>query len=277
MSDDLTTPVRRQRRSHAWQVAPQIDTDRPHPPGCRRLRAGVGGLALALLVPGLLAGCSPRFNWREVRVDEAGYRVMFPDKPDAATRPIHLEDLPVDMTLQGARVDGMTFVVGTVRLSVPALAEGLPADATASDVTASDVTAPRAVGTEGSSTAASAASSDAALGALRTRALEAMRAQMVRNIKGHEVRAAAASVGLIDRAGQAVGSTDEAMAVEAIGERPARKNATGSAAPPRAADELRLLGRFVGRGDHVYQVVVLGPSIDSEQAATFLDSFKLLR
>ena len=207
------------------------------PPAAPAARRAIIVLAMALLGCLMLAACSPRFNWREVRADEAGYRVMFPDRPDSVTRAIHLDTLAVDMTMQGARVEGMTFAVGTIRLP------------TATDAPAGDA---------------------AALEARRTQALEAMRTQMVRNIHGHEMKTEGVEVTLIDGGGQKVGTTEEAMAVEVVGERP-------QAAASTTGAPLQLNGRFVGRGDHVYQVVVLGPRIDAEQATTFLESFKLLR
>jgi hypothetical protein len=74
----------------------------------------VGGL----LVPPLawLAGCSPEHDWREIRADDAGFRVMLPARPATMTRPINLGGLALDMTMHGAQAREVAYTVGTVVL-----------------------------------------------------------------------------------------------------------------------------------------------------------------
>jgi hypothetical protein len=96
----------------------------------------------------------------------------------------------------------------------------------------------------------------------RAAALAAMGAQMVRNIEGREQVATEAVVPLIDAAGVASGSVP-ATRIEAEG------RANGG--------PVRLLAGFTGRGERVYQVVVMGAAPDREQAQIFLDGFKLVR
>lgn len=71
---------------------------------------------LAVLAAVLLAGCAPSHDWREIRADEDRYLALMPDRPDHMTRPINLDGLSVDMSMQGARVDGVAFIVGAVVL-----------------------------------------------------------------------------------------------------------------------------------------------------------------
>lgn len=86
-----------------------------------RLAAG-----LALVAPlVLLAACSPKFDWREVRSTADAYAVALPGKPQIITRDI---DLPaaegarkVSMTMTSAGVGGTMFAVGAVQLP-PAMA-----------------------------------------------------------------------------------------------------------------------------------------------------------
>ncbi len=73
----------------------------------RRLFAG-SAAALCLL----LAGCSPKYNWRDYASPDAPYRVMFPAKPSTFTRTIDLDGMQVAMTMTAAEVDGATFAVG---------------------------------------------------------------------------------------------------------------------------------------------------------------------
>ena len=74
----------------------------------RRLLAAPA-LCLALA----LAGCSPKYNWRDYASPDAAYRVTFPSKPSTFTRTIDLDGMQVAMTMTAAEVDGATFAVGT--------------------------------------------------------------------------------------------------------------------------------------------------------------------
>ncbi len=69
----------------------------------------------ALLVLALL-GCSPQYDWREVRGEGAPYSILLPAKPASLARPINLDGLQVTMTMTAAEVDGTTFAVGVVDL-----------------------------------------------------------------------------------------------------------------------------------------------------------------
>jgi len=73
----------------------------------RRLFAA-SAAALSLL----LAGCSPKYNWRDYASPDAPYRVMFPAKPSTFTRTIDLDGMQVAMTMTAAEIDGATFAVG---------------------------------------------------------------------------------------------------------------------------------------------------------------------
>jgi hypothetical protein len=68
--------------------------------------------ALASALGLLLAGCSPKYNWRDYASPDAPYRVMFPAKPSTFTRTIDLDGMQVAMTMTAAEVDGATFAVG---------------------------------------------------------------------------------------------------------------------------------------------------------------------
>lgn len=83
----------------------------------RLCRAVAAGLLVAF------AGCSPEYDWREVRAPGGEYLVQLPAKPASMTRRIHLEDQEVDMTMQGARVGENAFTV-----AVAPLPEGMAAD-----------------------------------------------------------------------------------------------------------------------------------------------------
>jgi len=68
--------------------------------------------ALCLLLACSLAGCSPKYNWRDYASPDAPYRVMFPAKPSTFTRNIDLDGMRVTMTMTAVDVDGATFAVG---------------------------------------------------------------------------------------------------------------------------------------------------------------------
>ena len=67
-----------------------------------------------------LAGCTPRFDWREMRHPDFGYLALFPAKPVQATRNLNLAGKVYPLTLQAARVDDALFAVGVIPAVLPA-------------------------------------------------------------------------------------------------------------------------------------------------------------
>lgn len=96
----------------------------------------------------------------------------------------------------------------------------------------------------------------------REHALAAMRAGMLRNIDGRQTASRGVEVPRVDAAG-AVQDRQEAVRIEAEG------SAQGRA--------VTLSAGFVAQADRAWQWVVIGPAVDREQAAVFLDSFRLIR
>ena len=78
--------------------------------------------ALAL---SLLTACNPTFNWREVNLLDDRAKILMPGKPDALSRDIVLETIPVKMFMQGVKIDESTFTVAGA-----ALADQTPGSAT---------------------------------------------------------------------------------------------------------------------------------------------------
>lgn len=79
----------------------------------RSLLFRIAALACALL----LAACSPKYDWREVRGGGAPFTVNLPAKPASHTRQIDLDGMPVTMTMTAAEVDNVTFAVGAAELA----------------------------------------------------------------------------------------------------------------------------------------------------------------
>ncbi|HEY0846836.1 MAG TPA: hypothetical protein VGE12_15805 [Noviherbaspirillum sp.] len=73
----------------------------------------IAAVACALL----LAACSPKYDWREVRGGGAPFIVTLPGKPASHTREINLDGLPIAMTMTAAEVDNVTFAVGAAKLA----------------------------------------------------------------------------------------------------------------------------------------------------------------
>ena len=97
--------------------------------GLRRLLEKLCVATVAVLAPFLLAGCTPDYDWRDIRSPGGEYWVNLPAKPADMTRRIHLEGLEVNMTMQGARVKDNAFTVALVPLPTePAEAAGMSAD-----------------------------------------------------------------------------------------------------------------------------------------------------
>lgn len=61
----------------------------------------------------LLAGCSPTYDWREVPGTDAPYIASFPGKPASHSRVIDLNGAKVTMSMSAARVEDITFAVGS--------------------------------------------------------------------------------------------------------------------------------------------------------------------
>ena len=74
-------------------------------------------ISLALLMAAALSACSPQYDWRDYRSNDAPYAVLFPAKPASQTRAIKLDNLDVNMTMTAAEVDGVVFAVGSAELA----------------------------------------------------------------------------------------------------------------------------------------------------------------
>jgi hypothetical protein len=88
-------------------------------PGFFFFRRGLLGAALASL---LLAGCSPRLNWREVKLAEARCVIALPDKPQAVQRELDFDGQKVRMDMTSTGVGPSLFAVGVARLPASAVA-----------------------------------------------------------------------------------------------------------------------------------------------------------
>jgi hypothetical protein len=74
-------------------------------------------LALPLLAALLLSACSPKFDWRDFRSNDAPYAVLFPGKPASHTREVNLDGLSVKMTMTASDIEGTMFAVGSAELA----------------------------------------------------------------------------------------------------------------------------------------------------------------
>lgn len=76
----------------------------------------LGRMAVALCLLAL-AGCSPTFNWREVRVGTSDLRVLLPCKPESANRKVPVSGQESTLLMVSCDAGDITFAVST--LSVP--------------------------------------------------------------------------------------------------------------------------------------------------------------
>jgi hypothetical protein len=67
-------------------------------------------------VSGLLAGCSPTYDWRTVMNNDNGYTVDLPAKPSNDARQIDIGGTSMRMAMQTAEAGNAVFAVGTVIL-----------------------------------------------------------------------------------------------------------------------------------------------------------------
>jgi hypothetical protein len=75
-------------------------------------------LACGMLMLGLL-GCSPRYDWRDVRGADAPYTVLMPARPATHSRAVNIGGTQVMMTMTATEVDGVMFAVGTAEFPDP--------------------------------------------------------------------------------------------------------------------------------------------------------------
>lgn len=74
-------------------------------------------IASLMLLACALSACSPKYDWRDYRSNDAPYAVLFPGKPASQTRTIKLDQLEVSMTMSAAEIDGVVFAVGSAQLA----------------------------------------------------------------------------------------------------------------------------------------------------------------
>jgi hypothetical protein len=68
-------------------------------------------LAAAMLAACVLPGCSPTFNWREVRAEPPGLAAMLPCKPDKASREVPMAGRKAQLQVLGCDTGGATFAL----------------------------------------------------------------------------------------------------------------------------------------------------------------------
>ena len=66
---------------------------------------------LCVAALGLAQGCSPAFNWRDVRPDDTALSLLLPCKPDKAQQTVPIGGLPTALTLLGCDAGGAAFAV----------------------------------------------------------------------------------------------------------------------------------------------------------------------
>lgn len=78
-------------------------------------------LAAILFGSLLLSGCSPTFNWREVRLEASPLQALLPCKPDRGMRTIPLAGQQVALHMVGCEAGGAMFAVAYADLGSPDL------------------------------------------------------------------------------------------------------------------------------------------------------------
>lgn len=73
----------------------------------------------AALASVVLAACSPAFNWREVRMDDASLVALLPCKPDKGVRTLPLAGAATMLRMQGCEAGGMMFTLAAAQVVPP--------------------------------------------------------------------------------------------------------------------------------------------------------------
>jgi hypothetical protein len=79
--------------------------------------------AAIVLLAAAATGCSPTFNWREVRAEPSGLKAMLPCKPDKGVRRVPLGGREVELSALGCDTGGATFAILQAELVDPAVAD----------------------------------------------------------------------------------------------------------------------------------------------------------
>ncbi|MEN7526616.1 hypothetical protein [Cupriavidus sp. 2SB] len=92
-------------------------------PAPAHIRPRKSFLLLFTLLWLVLAGCSPRYDWRTIVSNDGKYAAMYPAKPTNAARDVSIAGRKLPMTMEAANIGGTLFAVGVVTLPVddPAL------------------------------------------------------------------------------------------------------------------------------------------------------------
>lgn len=69
-----------------------------------------------------LAGCSPRFDWREFRSPE-GYVVLLPGRPQTVVRDVEFDGSKAQMSMTSTGIGATMFATGVARLPAAAVAD----------------------------------------------------------------------------------------------------------------------------------------------------------
>jgi len=86
--------------------------------------------ALAVAAALLLGACYPDLDWREVSSTEGGYAVLFPAKPERASREVAIGGTRLVLNMASVHKEGMAFGVAYAALpAAPADRDKLLADA----------------------------------------------------------------------------------------------------------------------------------------------------
>jgi hypothetical protein len=64
----------------------------------------------------LLSACSPKFDWREVRMNDAPISVLMPGKPASHARDVDLNGIKVKMQMTAVDVNQISFAVAYAKL-----------------------------------------------------------------------------------------------------------------------------------------------------------------
>ena len=76
-------------------------------------------LFLALACALLAAACSPAYDWREFHFDDAGFTILFPQKPGRAERQLTTPAGEVTMKMVSVRVDDTVFGAASADFATP--------------------------------------------------------------------------------------------------------------------------------------------------------------
>ena len=74
-------------------------------------------VSLVLVCTTTLAGCTPKYDWRDVKGSVVPFTVLMPGKPTIMEKAVGLDGIKAQMSMTAVEIDNVAFAVGSAELA----------------------------------------------------------------------------------------------------------------------------------------------------------------